>query len=97
MTVQRGSRFRFWQRKPARPAFVIGQRVRITYDPDFGAGATGTIIETPEGLARTHDYVSGLVGPSISLYWVRVDEPVVFPEGDAYSNLQVDSRYLEPI
>jgi hypothetical protein len=79
MPVKRGSWFRFWQRKPARPALVIGERVRITDDPDFGAGATGTIIETPEGLARTHDYVSGLVGPSVSLYWVQVDSRYLEP------------------
>jgi hypothetical protein len=97
MPVNCGSRFRLWRRQPARRTFAIGERVRITYDPDFGAGATGTIIEVPEGLARAHEYVSGLVGPSVSLYWVRVDEPVVDPEGDSYSNLQLDSRYLEPI
>jgi hypothetical protein len=96
----RESRWRFWRRQTPTRSFAVGERVRIASDSNLiGAGATGTIIETPEGLVGAHEYIAGLFGSSVSLSWVELDEPT-FDDTEVagwYSQLQVDSRYLESI
>lgn len=81
--------------------FAIGDRVRITYDPDYGAGHVGTIIETPEGFAEVDEIQAEIIardeGPAVSVHWVQLDEPIMNDEGAITTLLQMRSRHLEPI
>lgn len=72
--------------------FVIGTRVQVLSDPDYGPGPWpaepfGKIVGPPEA-------VEGRVG-MLTTYWVEFDEPQLDTDGDGpYSKSQVLGRYL---
>jgi hypothetical protein len=87
------------RRKSAAPEWVVGSRVVVRRDPDYGPGPwpaepAGRIAPYPDG--ATYVQLPTRKGRERA-WWIIFDEPQYDPDGDGpYRESQVLERYLSP-